>query len=195
LCHPPLFFEGGLLITAPSSVVAHIEVKSLLDKESLRDALANQIATRHVLLQYLDETEMPWHGIIFTDAPQSRTSESLVATIQDVLTDFDSLIEAMPKAFTDRPQRLETRHIPTCLATLERFVVFFIPVDHTTLTLKAFHLENLGMAAALANLFATIIPRFSQRKTRGELEIMLEELGTAAPVIRHLSLRTGEDHA
>jgi len=195
LCHPALFCEGGLLIAPPSSVVAHIEVKSLLNKGNLRDALANQIATKHILLQYVNEEEAPWQGILFTDAPESRTSESLVDTIQDVLTDFGSLVQAIPQAVTDRPQRLESRYLPTCLATLERFVVFFVPVDDTTVKIKAFDVTHLGMACALANLFAAITPRFSRRKTRGELEIMLEEVGTAVPVIRNLSLGKGQDDA
>lgn len=138
LCHPPLFHEGGLLIAPPSSVVAHIEVKSLLDKGSLRDALANQIAAKYILLQYVDEEEAPWQGILFADAPESRTSESLVDTIQDVLTDFGSLVQAIPQAVTDRPQRLESRYLPTCLATLERFVVFFVPVENVWMVLQCY---------------------------------------------------------
>lgn len=151
--HPPLFNESQLLIVPPGSVFGHLQSKSELTAGSLRAAIANIAAIQHVTDAYR-ESKGIWRGAVFASCPETRTAESILQTLRDILGDQQKLFDDIPDAVRDRPKRLEPHLLPKCIATYDRFVILISEQDTTTVRIRVFDTASLGFACLMCDLFA-----------------------------------------
>lgn len=188
LSYPPLFNEASLIIASPLSVVGMLEVKSAFTSSSLRDALANQIAAKHVHGRFVDASRA-WNGIVFGTCPKSRTAESLCDTIEEVALDFDRILGRMPNSVTDRPPCLTVDLLPKCVATLDQFVVFFDSdrAQSRRVRMRCFTAGSLSAACALCDLF-TFLSSLHHPSSTAYLRDVIENSVQSTPLIRQLNL-------
>lgn len=177
--HPPFFAEGELQIVPPSSVVAHIEVKTKFEKSTLDSALANIYETQLVIGKSANASRV-WRCICFYSMPQSRTPESAIATIEESIR---LLFKDAPPFTTDD---VRWNFLPTCIATISSYLVFLKPDANNSMQLRLFELESLSLACALADLFSSV-RRWSGGSVVGELDDLIEALDIPEPTMHTIT--------
>lgn len=184
--HPPLFNEGGLVITSPLSVIGHIQSKSTFSATELRNAIANQLATQFTMSRYVDPNSA-WRGIIFAEADtESRTCKSIVNTFKTVLSDFDKILDEIPEAVKLRPPALLPELLPKCIAICDCCTVFVSKTAKTEVTLRAFDTKSLSFASFVSDLFSFVCARGA--KTIDDLHEMMENVGIPNPIIETIEV-------
>lgn len=177
--HPPFFSEGELQIVPPTSVVAHVEVKTTFEKGTLDSALYNVYRTQLVISKYADASRV-WRCICFYSMPESRTPSSAIATIDDSIQCL--LRDAQPLSTDD----VRWNCLPTCIATVSSYLVFLKPDTSRSLKLYLFELGPLSLSCALADLFSSV-RRWSGGAVAGELDDLIYALDIPKPTIHTIN--------
>lgn len=188
--HQPFFNEGGLLIAPPSSVVAHVEVKKDFNKAELRDALAKTSSTQLILARSADMAKV-WRGICFFNVAASRTAESALDTIAEVVQEAFKESLGLGQEYPGvRPTKVHDV-LPTCIATLDSFVVYVRFTDTANeIVLDLFESGNLSFACALADLFGAIRFRIGGAGV-AEMDDLVEALPAAKRHSKKVTVNDG----
>ena len=173
--HPPFFAEGGLQIVPPTSVVAHIEVKSTFEKNSLDSALANISKTQFVISKNAELSKV-WRCICFYTLPESRSSASVISTIEE------SIQSLFSDAQVTRIGDDWINSLPTCIVTVSSNLIFFKPDASNSLKLCLFDIGSLSLSLALADLFS-FVRRRSGGSVLGELDDLISGLDIHKPIM------------
>lgn len=184
--HPALFSEGNFHIVAPTSVVAHLEVKSELTKQSLSDALRAVAKTQITIDGYAD-AEKVWRCICFFSVPASRTAESVLDTVGVALTELAQSLREGPTAIRIKEGMSISTYMPNCIVTLLPYTLFITPRSPSSIIVKIFDLGEIGYPCAFAELYAAIRVWIGGALT-GELDDMIETLEIPAPLSLVLEL-------
>lgn len=143
--HLPYFCEGGVSIIDPASLLATIEVKSSFEKGSLADAVENVKNTRSSALDRTISQPNLWSGIFFYEVPDSRTLESAVDTVCEVIKASFSQVE-------------DWHFLPTCIVLGQNCLAFPRAVDRR-IQIRAFEGINRAFACGISDLLASIVPQ------------------------------------
>lgn len=173
--HPPFFAEGELQIVPPTSVVAHIEVKTTFTADNLKNALSNICRTQTVVGRFADASRI-WRCICFYAIPESRTTETIIETISHAIK---HLIEEQGQFSSDATL---LSHLPTCIVTVSGYLGFFSLNDDEQLRIRLFELGDLSLSCALADLFSSLRCR-NGGTVIGELDDLIEALDIPEPRI------------
>lgn len=172
--HPPFFFEGDLQIIPPSSVVAHIEVKTAFNRTNLDSSIENILSAKKILNKY-GAIEKTWSSIFFFDIPDTRTPESILKTMRDSLESAEVKIkEEGDYSICDL--------LPTCLVVFSRYIIFVRKKSDSEVDLCLFELNKYSFPCAIADLFG-VMRLVSGGPLIGELDDIIEGLADAAPII------------
>jgi hypothetical protein len=161
-CQPVWFFEGGLALVPPSSVVAQLHVKTRLQRPEFTDVVLSVVKANRAVAAY-SSSRLPWAGgFFFIDEP---------ARSPEVLRKF--LCASLARCYKE--SELSGSHfvrwLPDCIATLEGPAVFFSKeeslIEQGIVRLRAFGKNKLGPAIILADMFDHL-PR-GERTTRSAL--------------------------
>jgi hypothetical protein len=166
--HAPFFDEGGLSIVAPSACLAHLEVKTLFEKSTLREALQSQLAVQKVIGAYMGPSMKVWRGIAFFSIPESRTLESAGTT----------LAETLMECCTDNDASAFLSNAPLCIGILES-CVFFLGQSEIPghIRIRGFNLGPISIASMVADLLSFLrIEHFGARPTQCELDTLLRAI-------------------
>jgi hypothetical protein len=143
--HLPYFCEGGVSIIDPTSLLATIEVKSSFSKDPLNDALLNVKSVRSVAMGHALSLPNLWSGIFFYEMPESRTLESAIVTIGEMLKSHFS------------PN--DNGHcLPTCII-LGQDCLVFPRVRDDKIQIRAFEGQGRAFACGISDLLASIAPQ------------------------------------
>lgn len=151
--HLPYFFEGGVSIVDPASVLATLEIKSSYSASALKDALENIKLSRALTMPEKLAAENLWSGIFFYELAESRTLESAVETLAATLTEVLD---------PDKERNL----YPTCVV-LGKNCLAFPATDGTNVRIRAFERVDWGFACAICDLFSSIISQVDGLKLSG----------------------------
>jgi hypothetical protein len=178
--HPPLFAEAGLQIVAPTSVVAHMEIKTTFRRDTLTAAFKSIAETQLAISQYADHKKI-WRSVCFFDASRSREPDSFLVTIRETVRDLQSFVKEQLKSdiASNGPGLMSL--LPNCVVTLSPYIAFVSCNSDSSITLRLFQLEGLSPACMFADLFSTVRRRFG-RPTVGELDDMVEHLDIPMPL-------------
>lgn len=143
--HLPYFCEGGISIIDPASLLATIEVKSSFSKGPLEEALANVKRVRSVAMGPTLTLPNLWSGILFYEMPESRSLESTLDTLSDVLTSHFSFVD-------------EDHCLPTCIILGQDYLAFPRVIDGK-LKIRAFEGPGRAFACGISDLLASIVPQ------------------------------------
>lgn len=172
-CHAPLFNEGGLLVVAPSSAIATIEVKSTYRKQVLQDATLNVLRVRAVGLTGSARSSM-WSGIVFASVEDYSNVRQVVDDLIAILTDpsnwqADSLKAIYP------PSRCGL--VPTAVCIVDRCFVLLDSGDvEGEIRIRGFDAKRASAALALAQLFGFVRATLTGDPSPKELDSMLERI-------------------
>lgn len=175
----PFFAEGDLQIVPPTSVVAHVEVKTTFESNSLNSALENIYKTQLVISKNAKASRV-WRCICFYSIPPSRTPISTIATIENSIRLLFS--NSRPLSVDD----IRWACLPTCIATVSSYLVFLKPDGNNFLQLRLFELGSLSLACALADLFSSA-RRWSGGSVVGELDDLIDDLDIPAPIMHTIA--------
>ncbi len=143
--HLPYFCEGGVSIIDPASLLATIEVKSSFSKEPLNEALENVKRVRAVAMGPTLSLPNLWSGIFFYEMPESRTLESAVDTLSEVLKPHFSPND-------------NVHCLPTCIILGQDFLAFPRVVDGK-IQIRAFEGGGRAFACGISDLLASVAPQ------------------------------------
>ncbi|MEO8008058.1 MAG: DUF6602 domain-containing protein, partial [Betaproteobacteria bacterium] len=180
--HPPLFSEGDLHIVAPTSVMAHLAIKTTFAKKELLSALIGVGNTQLVTANYANPDRI-WRSILFFETPDSRTTSSVLETIKDSFLEATEILRDKIAA----KSATKIQCFPTCISTLSQWIVFISPESSSTIKIKMFELKDLSFAYAFADLFS-FVRRWHGQSVLGELDEMLETIGAVAPQMLHMDI-------
>lgn len=179
---PPLFFEGGLQIATPASVVAYLEIKSSFQKNSLVAALKSQSCIQKAFMAAYPERPS-WRGILFAAEQQSRKPDSILETIAASIK--ESWL-AVSKVGQEHGPIQPVTPFPTSIATFSSFVAF---VSHDlsaqTCRIRLFNAGKLSLACAMADLISYV------SNTSTGLDEVIESLPFEPPLVSELDLSGG----
>lgn len=164
--HAPYFWEGGLLITPPSGVLGHIEVKSTLSTQSLKEAIARQDAIQRTLGP---RAASVWRGLFFF-GPSSKRS-------------LDDVANGLRDGISSVPYR-DMACLPTAICVLGECVAFFSSSTGSPTRLRVFRSDGLDAACFFADLLSTV-----RRGPAGEvsaLDELIEQVAGGAVAVRTL---------
>lgn len=178
--HPPFFAEGELQIVAPTSVVAHIEVKTTFENDTLESALQNTYQTQLVIRKYADASKV-WRCVCFYSIPDSRTAESMLATVEKSIQNLRGNMPALSE------DTVYSHLLPTCISTVSSYIIFLAPDADCSLKLRLFDAGPLSLSCALADLFSAV-RRWSGGSVVGELDDFIKALDIPQPVIHTINL-------
>ena len=130
--HIPYFFEGGVSIIDPASLIANIEVKSSYSTKTLGDAIENVKRARYLKVGSSKRSTDLWSGVFFYDMAASRTLESALDTLG-----------AQLKARISPAN--EAHLFPTCVV-LGQDGLAFPSADGERTRVRAFEGKGLGFA-------------------------------------------------
>ncbi|HTV03028.1 MAG TPA: DUF6602 domain-containing protein, partial [Luteitalea sp.] len=85
----PVFSQGGLHVSLPSTVLAAVSVKTGLDYRTLQDAATGLWTVRTILANAGVDPASVWCGAYFYQEPASRTLGKLDEWLQRLLTGAD----------------------------------------------------------------------------------------------------------
>jgi hypothetical protein len=173
--HPPFFAEGELQVVSPTSVVAHIEVKTTFTRDVLDSALQNTYQTQLVISKYTDASKV-WRCVCFYSIPGTRTTESVLATVEESIL---NLCGKMPASNKDIGY---LHFLPTCITTISPYIIFLAPDEDCSLKLRLFDVDSLSLSCALADLFSAV-RRWAGGPVVGELDDFINALDIPKPVI------------
>lgn len=145
--HAPFFWEGGLLVTPPRSVRAHIEVKSTYSTTVLAEALDNQ---RNVQASLENLAPKAWRGVLFFSGPTVDDESSL-----------DRIAGNIAEALSEIREKGDgtTTLLPTAICVLNAFVAFVTAgQDDETGRVKLFAQSGLEAACFFADLLTWLRP-------------------------------------
>lgn len=178
--HASFFSESNLYITAPTSVVAHMQVKTSFRKPEVVSALDNVFQCQQIVATN-GRPEKVWRAIFFYDVPESRTSESILETLENSISEL-----WQSKRLTD-PQSID-QSLPVCVAALSNWVIFLSPIVSDVVSLRLFDLRRLSAAFAMIDLFSAL-RRWCGGEIQSDLDRIVESLSLSTPVIRKIHLR------
>lgn len=168
LRHVPLFNEGGLVIAAPSSIIATFQVKSTYRKAVLSDAMDNVAKTRTTVLNK-NQNEL-WSGILFATIEDYQGPNQII----------DDLIDIIKKAeiWNDKMLVLsKKRLVPQVVFILNQCVLL---LDHDSsiesIRIRSFDSQKASTALGLAQLFSFVRATYSDDGLPAELDQMLERI-------------------
>jgi hypothetical protein len=138
--HSPFFAEGELQIVPPTSVIAHIEVKTMFAADTVKIALSNICRTQTVVGRLADASRI-WRCICFYAIPESRTAETIIETLSNAIK---HLIEEQGP-FSNEASLLS--HLPTCIVTVSGYLVFFSLNDDQKLKIRLFELGSVDVSS------------------------------------------------
>lgn len=173
--HPPFFAEGELQIVAPTSVVAHIEVKTTFARNNLDSALQNTYETQLVISKYADASKV-WRCVCFYSIPDTRTAESVLATVEESIQNLRGKMPALSEDIG------YSHLLPICIATVSSYIIFLTPDAGRSLNLRLFDAGQLSLSCALADLFSAV-RRWSGGSVVGELDDLINAIDIPKPVI------------
>ena len=173
--HTPFFAEGELQIVPPTSVVAHIEVKTTFAANNLKNALSNICMTQAVVGRFADASRI-WRCICFYDIPESRTTTTIIETLSNAIKHLKDEHGPFPSEAT------LLNHLPTCIVTVSGYLVFFSLNEDQKLKIRLFELSKLSLSCALADLFSSLRCR-NGGAVIGELDDLIETLDIPEPGI------------
>ena len=179
VAHSALFAENDLQIIAPTSLVGHIAVKTVLTKESLLSSLDNIARTQLVASKYAIPDRI-WRALFFYDVPESRSPKSVLDTLQAAIAELFKSTSDFGGASTNGDSARRFAFLPNCIATLSRYVLFLAPLREATITVRLFEVNHLGFACAIADLFAAI-RRWYGNPTSSELDEIVDSLRVSPP--------------
>ncbi|MGE0875351.1 MAG: hypothetical protein AB7O31_11845 [Burkholderiales bacterium] len=183
--HPPLFSEGSLQIVAPTSVVAHLSVKTQFTKATLVEAAKNIARTQRVICRYAESANV-WRGICFFDVSDSRDATSILDTVGDALSEGVCAVYAETQSPAAR--RAIPALMPTSIVVLDRIAIFVKPAGPMSVTLHLFELGSTSVAAVFTDLFGSI-QRWFGRSTPSEIEEMVRLLRSPPPLTKEIELQ------
>ncbi len=166
--HVPFFNEGGLSIVAPSACVGHFEVKTVFEKDTLKDAIEHQIATQQIIDSYTGAAKTVWRGIAFFSIPESRSLKSAANTLVDSLRECANAL----------PGEVSLAHLPKCI-TVFGDCIFYLGESQVEggCQIRAFDLGAVSAAAMFSDLFSHLrVNIFGARPSQAELDTVLQSL-------------------
>jgi len=177
LClNPPLFCEGGLQIVDPSSVLAHIEVKTTFSRAKLEDALAASTRTSAVIGIKRD-TSLVWSGVQFLTG--AGDAESVLNTIEAAIRETARR--------NSEEGGIQVCVWPSAITIVDSGVVFLTARDARTVDCRLFQIGTLSLPCCLADLFGHV-RRIRGGVPLGGLDDVVEGIGVAPPVLRRIEL-------
>jgi hypothetical protein len=165
--HAPYFWEGGLLITPPISVLGHIEIKSTLSTATIKDALGRQSAIQSTL--GLRATSV-WRGILFFRSAKPWDINALADKLRDCIGCI--------------PYR-DATCLPTAICVLGQCVAFLSSSPGSTTKLRVFRSDGLEAACFFADLLASV--RRGSTRELSALDELIEHTARGPVVMRTLS--------
>jgi hypothetical protein len=177
--HPPYFFEGDLQIVPPSSVVAHLEIKTAFGKTAIKDALLNVVQTRRIL-RLAAKFEKTWSGIYFFQNDRATDSfhETVETAIKEIFNEsggfeFDSqFIEMLPK----------------CITNVSGSITFIHAGELNEIKLRTFKLGRSSLPCSFFDLMGSVRSYLSGPAVT-DFDDMLSGLDIEPPAIAKFKLR------
>lgn len=149
LVHSPFFAEGDLRIIPPSSALATIEVKSSFSRQNLDNAMINIAETKRCL-RFNSTFDKIWNCICFFTIDESRSVLSVLETVRDSIISVE-------KDQRERNYEADFLHLlPSCIATLSKYLIFIKPLDNGRVVLRCFELSGYSLPCAFIDLFAVL---------------------------------------
>lgn len=176
--NPPFFFEGDLQIVDSSAVIAQIEVKTKLSKQTLTDALLNVCRTQSLIGDYSD-TQHIWKGIFFFTSGTERPLESLLDIIETSLAKVTADVSKLAPSVNVIS--------PTCIATLDRHCCFLQQTSYRTFDVKLFELGALSFPCAFADMFSALRRR-NGGAVLGGLDNVIDSIEVPAHLTKRISI-------
>lgn len=159
---PPWFNENDLIIVPPSSVRAHIHVKSTFSSTSLKDVMQSAIKG-YKSLSNIDLINPVWSCGIFFHKEENKKMESVVGTIERAIS-----------SLSPNDYMLTERMILPRMITLVNHGVVIIQYDSSSkiIKLRGFDTGDLSSGVFLANLWEAI----NKDTVAGDLEKLIPKL-------------------
>ena len=169
--HAPIFFEGGLQIVVPSSVLATIEVKSTYRKKVLREALVNVGKVRHVAVRAGLESTI-WSGIMIGTATDGLRLRQVIADVSSILMSKEFWNEVL----ADSPARAFHECIPNVVSVLDHCVILIDKPsgEDRNINVRGFAGHASSAALAFAQLFSFLRARTTALTEASEMDLLLE---------------------
>ncbi len=110
----PIFYQGNLVVTFPSAVIASISVKTRMDKETIRSAVEGLNSVRSVVADHYDpaEREPLWCGAFFYEE-RSSAFRNLKVTMENIgraLCDYPVRRPIIPTVGVPGPDQFATAY-------------------------------------------------------------------------------------
>lgn len=171
----PFFSFGGLTVSSPESCIGVVEVKSTFRSSVLRDAIESVCATDGIVRTRVPNVKF-WKGVMFADWPRSRTHETVIGSIVEVLKEcFRKKSDS--EIFDD-----------LCIVCSGRFCCYLHKLPgRRIIRMRYFTAAQLSLAAgiidAVAHCYATLgIATFQP------LEEVIRQTGFVSPTIREVPI-------
>jgi hypothetical protein len=157
----PWLIEGGLAIVPPSSVVAHLHIKTTFSSKTLRDVFESSMDV-YRSCDKQRAVDSIWSCGVFFDG--SATTEL------QYIDQFETCIE---KFLQDHTSCSLARHLPDCIVVIDGPVLLInkdtLQADPNGLIkMRLFECGKLSVAVLLTNLYDSIQHRGRDLSRRGE---------------------------
>ncbi len=180
--HPPLYWEGDLQIVAPSSVLAHIEVKTKLNRTELRKSLKSVRRVQESLAGYADPSKV-WRGVLFAEEQPSLTAEKLSAMLRELI------LELATTSSGCESQLAVYDYLPVSIATFSKFAVFLTGKNNgNKVQIKVIETNRLSAACFFADMFSAI-QESASGKAAIEIDELIEGLELPPPLLCDVKVR------
>lgn len=177
LSEPHLFRQHGLCICVPASVLAHMQIKSAFETTALNSALTNVSECQRIISS---SGRSVWRGVMFFSTPESRTTESIVATLVAALSKH---AKSLAKPGADEVVDL----LPTCIACIDQWVAF-VGIRENSVVIKVLETDDLSAACVLVDLFDSVRAR-ANGKRLSDLSMIANKYGERTPIVRIIEIK------
>lgn len=147
----PIFFQGGLAITSPRTLLASVSVKTNFGKAELRDSVESLATVRRVAAAAGQSPSRIFCGAYFFETSPTVTESPAIVYryLQEFMTGA-AAVHHSPLGLT------EIAHCPDYLASAQDLIYKLTAESDTACRVDGFSCLNFGTAIFLAALFAHI---------------------------------------